>query len=814
MRTKKVTVTLLSLVMSAVTLLLLAALTVSGLGPSSSRWLVVAIYSTVCLLFSAAILLTGSRTMADAGGHSLLFGALVVLCNSALTTGVRIVLDDGSFANAGIFVVGPCFSSVAAFVFRSKGMTLLWGALPVTFVIGIFAANGARPGDADFGATVTSITMMLSMSFMNSLFLAYFSSAATTLISRAAEAKLRMKDALRDAGMERSANAAKTRFVAVMSHEIRNPLQAVLLQVEMLEGTRLSMHQLDYVKGIGRASQVLLAIVNDVLDVTKIESGAIALESAEFNVREAAEFTVQTVAPLAAQKGISLFLSMDAGTPSTVKGDVTRLRQILHNLLGNALKFTSEGEVELSVSLDPPNVWRFSVRDTGIGISSEGQRKLFREFSQVDDSTTREFGGTGLGLFIVKQLSELMGGGVSVDAELGVGSTFHSTVRLDPVQADAERAQPVAISTTTCTWRCFMYATNERFVASTADYLRYFFAAASDATVTPLHDASSVAGRMVAELTSLRDETSGRLVLLVDRGATDSAVEAKMIKDLLTLASEHPDTFTPVLVAADPPADTRQRYVDEGWRHLVYKPVMLDQLCTILANTVDVDHPGNVQLTDLVLPGDSPARAPSVSLTASPAKALSGAHTLTRGRKLPAFDAAAADASASTDAPLILVVDDFQLVRDLVRTVISSLGYRTAVASNGQECLDLVTADYSSFAMVLMDCEMPVLDGYGAAEGIRRLEKERGVAEGARLPVCAMTANAMREDVQKCLQRGMDDFLSKPVKRGDLQVKLESWAKRSMPKTKGGSKRRKGPRPADPGDRRSTATPPSVPPAP
>jgi len=847
-----------AMVIFLLSLVFLFVLTNAGVSPSSPRWIVIIVYVTCCFIILFGMLITRSLKLADAGGHLLLGGLLGVLCTSSLITGVRVVLADGTVLNASIFIIATVFSSLAAFVYRSKVVTCVWGALPVAALWVAFAAGGARPGDADFASTTVNLTALTVSSMVNTVCLAYFSATADALNIRAADAKSRMKDAMRDAIIERNANAAKTRFVSVMSHEIRNPLQAVLLQIEMLESTKLSLHQLDYVKGIGRASQVLLAIVNDVLDVTKIESGAIALESANFNVREACEFTLQTVAPSASQKGVALFLTMDPALDPWVRGDVTRFRQILHNLLGNALKFTSEGEVELTVTKSPEPtsagahsfLWDFAVRDTGIGISAEGQQKLFLEFSQVDESTTREFGGTGLGLFICKQLSELMGGSVAVEAELGVGSTFHSSITLDEASGDGDgngdgdgdsseldRSQPVCISSSSVVWRCFVYSSNEAFAKSTLSYVRYFFDAAQDKILLPHHEASSLAAEVLETLTEVRDLPNARVILLVDRGNKDTAEEAAMCRDVLALAAEHPRTFTPILIAHDPSAAVRERYVSEGWKHLAYKPVMLGQVCTTLANAIDLEHPGNVDLALATprLPAPTDRKGAKHPRADNPADS-SGMQTLTRGRRLPAFDADAAAAAAGADAPLVLIVDDFQLVRDLVRQVIASLGFRTEIAANGSEALDIVRAGYDRFSMVLMDCEMPIMDGYTATERIREYEASVGVPHALRIPVCAMTANAMREDVQKCLQRGMDDFLSKPVKRVDLKSKLESWARKvqrtsngelikgsplrlagsqqlsKTPRANTKSKRRKASLNADPGDRRSiTGAPPTVP---
>jgi signal transduction histidine kinase/CheY-like chemotaxis protein len=843
-RTKKVTVAFMSFALCIATLLINAAALAGGIAPTNGSLISIYAYGAICLGVFIAIMKTGSERLTDIVGHVQLFLMSCILFNTAIAHGVQVHKEDGTILNQSIFILPPVIPALAAFIYRSKNATLVWGAMPSIILWTIFGLKGARQGEDDYFATLVNLTAMSITTFLNTICLAYFGAASVSLVERAADAKSKMRQALRDAIIERNANAAKSRFVAVMSHEIRNPLQAVLLQLEMLETTTLSLQQMDYVKGIGRASQVLLTIVNDVLDVTKIESGVIALESAEFNMREACEFTLQTVAPAAARKDIALFLSFPSDLSPWVRGDVTRVRQVLHNLLGNALKFTMDGEVEMVVSRDaglrpssegPAYEWTVSVRDTGIGINEEGQQKLFREFSQVDESTTREYGGTGLGLFICKQLSELMGGNVSVESEMGVGSTFHVSFVLEESTTQAkheDRTPPVAIASTTVTWNCFMYGRNRAFVESTCAYLRYFFESAKDAHIRGLNNASTVVSTMRASLAQLKGSDDARIILLVDRYAEESYQEQEMARELLKLAEAHPGKFVPVLVAFDPPATVRQQYIDEGWRYLVQKPVMLANLCTTLADSLDEDNPGNIDVPTSNSFRPSKSKATQATRPQG-TKATAGHHTLTRGKRHEPFNDDDAAAVSGTSAPLVMVVDDFQLVRDLVQKVIASLGYRTHVAANGAEALEAIKSDYSAYSMVMMDCEMPVMDGFAATQAIRAFEQSKAVPESLRLPICAMTANAMREDVAKCLRIGMDDFLSKPVKRDDLKSKLQQRNRRVAQTDEGEyvlvhqdsnvealskkgssrSKRRKAKakQPGDPGDTRTAATPPLIP---
>ena len=317
-----------------------------------------------------------------------------------------------------------------------------------------------------------------------------------------------------------------------------------------MEATTLTDVQGDYVAGIMRASNVLLTIVNVILDVTKIESGAIALESIPMSLRDVVEFTLHTNAPAAAKQGVELICNIDPTLNTSVLGDPTRIRQILHNLVSNALKFTPTGEVEVTLTLEDGRVeygerhvedgeesettvkvaprarsrWRLSVRDTGIGIDEEGKQKLFREFSQVDETTTRMYGGTGLGLFICKELSEIMGGNVSVESEVGVGSTFTATFLTD--HADEKDEAPVHIVSSDIRWTAVLYTTNSALTRVLQTYLRYFFSGVREVTFVAL-DRPKVAEQRIRTLLASSSPTDRLVVLANHSDCTNSLTRSR-----------------------------------------------------------------------------------------------------------------------------------------------------------------------------------------------------------------------------------------------------------------------------------------------
>jgi len=714
----------------------------------------------------------------------------------AYGVGVGIVDTEGvpkSYQYMVILVV----PALIAFMLREKKMILLYGFATAATIVTMTLWN---PNNNDRTGVYDAMGMVLVLQTVITFVLAFFTDVAEGLQEERIIVKGKMKTAVREAKAERRANEAKTRFVSVMSHEIRNPLQAILLQLEMLETTPLNDVQGDYVAGITRASNVLLTIVNDILDVTKIESGAIALESIPMSLRDVVEFTLHTNAPKAAKQGVELICSIDPKLNTSVLGDPTRIRQVLHNFVGNALKFTTAGEVEVTLSLEDGNVkyapdpsmeaeaeddadveagqgkvrrrmrWKLSVRDTGIGIDDAGKQKLFQEFSQVDETTTRMYGGTGLGLFICKELTEIMGGHVAVESEPGVGSTFSATFVVDA--SGEEEELPVHIVSSDVKWTAVLYTTNSALTRILRQYLQFFFSGVRQVEFVTL-DRPKVAEQRIRALLKECSPLHRLVVLANHSDCTNSLTK------VLT-ANDH-GSCVPVVLSDDPVASVRRELESEGWRNVVHKPVSLRQLCSTLDRAIStVEERGTLR------------GAAAGSFSSGARKLQDG--TLTRGIRVPTSqeiaEVSAQTAAQNPDYATILIVDDFELVRSLVQQVVTSLGYNTIVAANGKEGFEQAKAHYDKIAMVLMDCEMPIMDGYEATEAIREFEAESGVPPSKELFVCAMTANAMREDVKKCFSRRMSGFLAKPVKRADLEQILAENARK--PASRGASlKRRK-----------------------
>jgi len=537
-----------------------------------------------------------------------------------------------------------------------------------------------------------------------------------------------------------AAMMAKGEFLATMSHEIRTPLNGIIPLLDLVLSTKLAPDQKEYLSTAYQSSRQLLSIVDDILDFSKLEANKLELETTGLNLKEIVDGVSRLMSRNAESKGLQYSATIDPNVRLAMRGDPTRLRQVLTNLLSNAIKFTERGAVAIQVNKRSETRTHvellFAVRDTGLGISADGQKKLFQEFSQADNSTTRNFGGTGLGLSICKRIVDLMGGQIGVKSEVGKGSVFWFTVPMLKALGD------VAAARSEIEGARAMIVTGDQAalkrLGTTLTGWRMPFTQNNAAAEVVAKLKAAAGGSFAVDFLILDFGSMRATALAILRGVSREVTLEQV--HVLALAG---DDALPEDVRSAPRCTTLDRGFSDTDLRAAMK-AMLTGTPTATSANIQVDM---LDAPAGTTPFAAPAAVPATSsfVAAEPRAGALGGH--------------------------VLLVEDNPVNRQVAQRLLTLIGLSHEHAENGRIAVEKLESG-ALFDAVLMDCQMPIMDGYTATRYMRKLQAEGTLPK---FPIVAMTANAMVGDREKCIASGMDDYMSKPLNRSLLEQMLQKW---------------------------------------